>query len=115
MLANLAKPSSTIAQSDAHQTSIKLEELMISHQRQLEGVKSTLAEDISKIKDSVSGMIAEALVKRAQANQEKALKRSMLSASSDGDNSKDREREKIANQLKKVEEDYKVRMQMLEE
>jgi chaperonin cofactor prefoldin len=39
----------------------------------------------------------------------------MLSASSDGDNSKDREREKIASQLKKVEEDYKVRVQVLEE
>ena len=94
---------------------MKLEELLVAQQKQLEGVKGALTEDISRIRESVSGMIQEALIKRAQANQEKALKRSMLSASSDGDNSKDREREKIANHLKKVEEDFKVRVQELEE
>ena len=79
---------------------------MTSQQKHLEGVKGSLTEDISRIREQVQSMITEALVKR-QAEKKRVLSGSGVSSDGGGEGGKNKEREKLERQIKELEEQYK--------
>ena len=83
----------------------KVEQLIEEQRNHLEGLKKGVDSEISRIRESVQGMISEAMLKR-QAAQEKRRK---VGDSSDGDASgqKTKESEKMERMLKTLEENFK--------
>ena len=110
----------------AQAASLKVEELLQVQQKQLEGVRSGIAEDISKIRESVQGMISEALIKRASAHDKRKKaptgKNSADLSSDGGVNSgleqsaqKTKEREKMERQIIELESTLREEVALLRE
>lgn len=107
----------------AQAASLKVEELLQVQQKQLEGVRSGIAEDISKIRESVQAMISEALIKRSSVHDKR--KQAPLGRTSDSDGGvnsgveqsaqKTKEREKMERQIIELESTLREEVALLRE